>query len=368
MTKDTDQRIARMLHHRSAGLEKGDPVALPLTTSTAYHLPDVQGAPYIYARNGTPTWDAVEAQLALLEAAEVVGFPSGMGAISAALMATLTAGDTVILPSDGYYVTRVLSDGFLASLGITVVQIPTLAFATADFAGAAVVYIETPSNPGLEVIDIAAVAARAHASGARVIADNTTMTPLLQRPLDLGADLVVAADTKAPGGHSDALFGHVAGRDAVLMGRVRDWRRLSGAVPGALEAWLIHRGLETLEVRLDRMCRSAGVIATRLAGHPQVQALRYPGLPDDPAHAISARQMDAFGFLIGVTLRDATAAEGFLARCPYMVRATSFGSTHTSGERRARWGDMVPEGFLRLSIGLEPVETLWAAMDAALRG
>ena len=367
MTDDTDQRVARMLHHRSAALEKGDPIALPLTTSTAYHLPSVQGAPYIYGRNGTPTWDAVEAQLSLLEDAEVVSFPSGMGAISAALMATLKAGDTLILPSDGYYVSRVLSTGFLEPLGIKVVQIPTLAFATADFTGAAVVYIETPSNPGLEVIDIADVARRAHAAGAIVIADNTTMTPLLQRPLDHGADLVVAADTKAPGGHSDALFGHVAGRDAARMARVRDWRRLSGAVPGAMEAWLIHRGLETLDVRLERMCRSAGIIAARLQDHSDVLAVRYPGLAHDPSHAIAARQMDGFGFLIGVTLQDATAAEGFLERCPYMVRATSFGSTHTSGERRARWGDAVPEGFLRLSIGLEPTQTLWAAFDAALK-
>jgi cystathionine gamma-lyase len=367
MDKDMGARIAGLLHHRNAGLEKGDPVALPLTTATSYHLPSVQGARHIYGRNGTPTWDAVEAQLALLEDAEVVSFPTGMAAIAAGLFATLKAGDTVILPSDGYYVTRVLSDGFLAPLGVTVVQIPTLSFATADFTGAAVVYIETPSNPGLDVIDIADVVARAHAAGAKVIVDNTTMTPLLQRPLDLGADLVVAADTKAPGGHSDALFGHVAGRDTALMARVRDWRRLSGAVPGAMEAWLIHRGLETLEVRLERMCRSADLIAKRLADHPAVRSVRYPGLPDDPSHALAKRQMAGFGFLIGITLADATQAEAFLERCPYMVRSTSFGGTHTSGERRARWGDAVPEGFIRLSIGVEPTETLWAAMDAALR-
>lgn len=366
MSEELDHRVAQMLHHRSKSLAKGDPVALPLTTSTAYHLPEVQGAAHIYARNGTPTWDGVEAQLALLENAEVVGFPSGMAAITAALMATLGAGDTLFLPSDGYYVSRVLATGFLAPLGIKVVQIPTLDYATADFTGARVVYIETPSNPGLDVIDIADLVARAHGAGALVIADNTTMTPLLQRPLDLGADLVVAADTKAPGGHSDALFGHVGGRDAKLMARVRDWRRLSGATPGAMEAWLIHRGLETLEVRLERMCASAGLVAQRLAAHPSVLSLRYPGLSHDPAHDIAARQMAGFGFLIGVTLKDATAAEAFLARCPYMVRATSFGSTHTSGERRARWGDAVPDGFIRLSIGIEPVEALWSAMADAL--
>lgn len=366
MTNRIDRRVAEMLHHRDTSLAKGDPVALPLVSSTSYHLPDVQGAPFIYARNGTPTWASVETQLALLEDAEVVSFPSGMGAISAALMATLKAGEKIILPADGYYVTRVFARDFLQSFGVQVQEVPTLDYATADFTGASVVYLESPSNPGLDLIDISDVCARAKAVGALVIADNTTMTPLLQRPLDLGADLVVAADTKAPGGHSDALFGHVAGRDAALMARVRDWRRLSGAVPGSMEAWLVHRGLETLEVRLSRMCASAAVIATRLAAHPAVQAIRFPGLPDDPAHSLAKRQMSDFGFLIGITLRDATVAEGFLERASFMVRATSFGGTHTSGERRARWGDMVPEGFLRLSIGVEPVEALWEDMAAAL--
>lgn len=366
MNSETDQRVAALLHHRDATLSKGEPVALPLVSSTAYHLPDVQGAPFIYGRNGTPTWQAVEAQIALLENAETIAFPSGMGAISAALMAVLRAGDRVILPSDGYYVTRIFARDFLAPMGVTVIEIATRDYDKADFTGARVVYLETPSNPGLDMVDIADVATRAHAAGALVIADNTTMTPLLQRPLDLGADLVVAADTKAPAGHSDALFGHVSGRDPAVMARVRDWRRLSGSVPGAMEAWLVHRGLETLEVRLSRMCASAGVIAARLSEHPAVQALRYPGLPQDPGHDLARRQMDGFGFLIGMTLRDATVAEAFLERCPFMVRATSFGSTHSSGERRARWGDAVPEGFLRLSIGVEPVETLWAGIASAL--
>lgn len=366
MDRDLEDRVARLLHHRGSDLQKGDPVALPLTSATSYHLPDVQGAPYIYGRNGTPTWSAVEAQLSLLEDAEVVGFPTGMGAISAALMAVVKAGDRVLIPADGYYVTRVFAKEFLAGLGVSVVELPTLSYATADLTGYSVVYLETPSNPGLDMVDIADVAARAKAAGAKVIADNTTMTPLLQRPLDLGVDLVVAADTKAPAGHSDALFGHVAGRDSGVMARVRDWRRLSGSVPGALEAWLLHRGLETLDVRLERMCATAGTIAARLADHPAVQKIRYPGLASDPSHALAAKQMAGFGFLIGVTLADATKAESFLERCAYMTRATSFGSTHTSGERRARWGDAVPEGFLRLSIGVEPTEALWAAMAAAL--
>lgn len=361
-----DKRAAELLHHRTAGLKKGDPVALPIVPAATFHLPEVAGASHIYGRNGMATWEAVEAQLSLLEGAEVVSFPSGMAAISAALMAVLRQGMRLIIPADGYYVTRVFSSGFLAPFGVEVVEIATKDYATADFSGAGVVYIETPSNPGLDAVDIADVVARAHAAGALVIADNTTMTALLQRPLDLGCDLVVAADTKAPAGHSDVLFGHVGGRDTALMARVRDWRRLSGAVPGPFEAWQVHRGLETLEVRLERMCGSAGVIAERLAGHRAVRGLRYPGLAGDPSYAVTRRQASGFGFLIGFELADEARAERFLSECRYIVQSTSFGGTHSSGERRARWGDGVAAGFIRLSVGLEPVEELWRAMDAAL--
>ena len=367
--RDEDKLLAaRLQHHRAAGLQQGAPIALPIITATTFHVPDHTRGGYSYARAASPTWDEVEAQLSLLEEAPVVAFPSGMAAISAALMATLSAGSRVILPSDGYYVTRVFGEQFLQAFGVVVEYLPTAGYASADFTGAGVVFIETPSNPGLDVCDIADVVLRAHGAGALVIADNTTMTPLLQRPLDFGVDLVVAADTKAPAGHSDVLFGHVAGRDATLMARVRDWRRLSGAVPGSFEAWLVHRGIETLEVRLSRMCASAQVIAERLLAHPNVLAVRYPGLPGDLSYGVAKRQMSGFGFLISFTLQDGGVAEKFLADCPFIAQATSFGSTHTSGERRARWGDPVPEGFIRLSVGCEPLEPLWAAMDAALRG
>lgn len=368
MDPATQARVAAMLHHRSKHLQPGDPLVAGIISSATYHTPDVPNLSHVYGRSGMPTWEALEAQLGILEDAECVTFPSGMGAISAALFAGLGAGKRVLIPSDGYYVTRLLSAQVLAGYGVEVVEVATRDIETADMTGAAVVYIETPSNPGLEVCDIALVAARAHAVGAIVIVDNTTMTPLLQRPLDLGADVVVAADTKAPAGHSDVLFGHVAGRDAGFMQRVRDWRRLSGGVPGAFEAWLVHRGIETLEVRLERMCSSAGVVARRLAEHPGVRNVRYPGLSQDPSHAVARRQMAGFGFLIGFELSDAARAERFLTDCPLIAQATSFGSTHSSAERRVRWGDAVPQGFIRLSVGLEPVEALWAAIDGALAG
>lgn len=364
--REDDRRFAELLHHRAARLGQGDPVTPPLVSAATYHLPRNDLGGFMYGRMSMPTWEEVEAQLAVLEGAPCVSFPSGMAAISAALFAALQPGKRVVLPSDGYYTVRLFVEQFLRPYGVEVVYLRTVDFEAADFAGAGVVYVETPSNPGLDVCDIAAVAARAKAAGAVVIVDNTTLTSVLQRPLDLGADLVVAADTKAPGGHSDVLFGHVAGRDAGLMQRVRDWRKLSGAVPGAFEAWLVHRGIETLEVRMARMCASAQVIAERLVGHPKVRALRFPGLPGDASHQVMARQARGFGFLIGMTLDGAEGAERFLEACPFMARTTSFGSTHSAGERRARWGDAVPEGFLRLSIGVEPVEALWEGIAEGL--
>lgn len=366
MTHIPDRRFADMLHHRAERLGRGDPVAPPLVSATTFHLPGLENAAYKYGRMAMPTWEEVEEQLAILEGATVVGFPSGMAAIAAALFCTLQAGQEVILPADGYYTTRLLAERFLEPLGVKIRLIATSEVDAADFTGAAVVFLETPSNPGLDCCDIALAARKAHAAGARLIVDNTTMTALLQRPLDLGADLVVAADTKAPAGHSDILYGHVSGRDAGLMARVAEWRKLSGAVPGAFEAWLLHRGLETLEVRLARMCASAQTLAERFAAHPRVRGLRYPGLASDPSHAIAKRQMAGFGFLMTFELEDEDSAEAFLAACAYVTQTTSFGGTHSAGERRARWGDAVAPGFIRFSVGIEPVEPLWDAIDRAL--
>ena len=208
-----------------------------------------------------------------------------------------------------------------------------------------------PSNPGLDICDIAAVAAAAHAAGAIVVADNTTMTPYGQRPLDLGADVVVAADTKAPNGHSDVLFGHVASRNADIIAAVKDWRKLSGAIPGPFEAWLVHRGLETLEVRFDRMCSSAETIAAAARRAPGGQApCAIPACRTIPSHNLARVQMERFGFLIGLTLASEQAAEAFIDGCALIQPATSFGGVHSSAERRARWGDAVAPGY-RQAVG-----------------
>ena len=210
MTETPQSRAARLAHLRRAGLEKGDPVPLPLTMAAMYHLPGDPAGFNQYGRFNNPTWDAVEELLGHLEAATAIAFPSGMAAISAVLFGLLRAGDRILLPSDGYYTTRVLADRFLKPMGVAIDTRPTASFLDGGFEGYRLVLLETPSNPNLDICDIAAVAAAAHQAGAIVVADNTTMTPYGQRPLDLGADVVVAADTKAPNGHSDVLFGHVS--------------------------------------------------------------------------------------------------------------------------------------------------------------
>lgn len=367
MTQESNaRRAARLPHSRRASLAKGDPVPPAIVPAAIYNLPGDPTGFRSYGRSDNPTWDAVEHALGLLEDAPALGFPSGMAAITAAFLATLKAGDKVLLPSDGYYGARVLADRVLTRLGVSIEQRPTAQFADGGFEGFRVVYLETPSNPGLDIADIRAISDAAHAAGALVMVDNTTMTPLGQRPLDLGADLVVAADTKAPNGHSDTLFGHVASRDQALMQAVSDWRRISGSIPSPFDAWLVHRGLETLEVRFSRMCDSAQVIAESLRGHPALSALRYPGLPDDPSHNLASTQMERFGILLGLTLRSEEAAERFMAACPFIQPATSFGGVHTSAERRARWGDLVAPGFVRLSVGCEPMSELRDALLAAL--
>ncbi|MBN7774805.1 cystathionine gamma-lyase [Nitratireductor aquimarinus] len=368
MSDSQNARAASLSHLHSARLAKGDPLSTPIVMSSVFHLPGDPAGFRQYGRFDNPTWEAVEAALAHLEDAETVSFPSGMAAISSVFLALLSAGDRVLLPADGYYTPRVLLEKHLSRLGILYDTRPTASFLEGGFEGYRMVLIETPSNPGLDVCDIAAVAKAAHEHGAIVVADNTTMTPFGQRPLDLGADIVLAADTKAVNGHSDVLFGHVASRDGALIGAVRDWRKLSGNIPGPFEAWLVLRGIETLELRFDRMCSSAETIATRLADHPAITALRYPGLAGDPSHALSRTQMLRFGSLIGLTLETEEKAEAFINTCPLLEATTSFGGVHSSAERRARWGDDVAEGFVRLSIGCEPTEALWASIETALNG
>jgi len=366
MTDTPAARAASLPHLRRAGLAKGDPVTLPINLGSMFHLPGDPAGVRVYGRSDNATWEATEHALAHLEGAPCLAFPSGMAAISAAFFALLKAGERILIPSDGYYTPRILADRHLARFGVITDQRPTASYLDGGFAGYRIVFVETPSNPGLDLCDLAAVVAQAHAAGALVIADNTLMTPLGQRPFDFGVDIVVSADTKAMNGHSDTLYGHVACPDPTLLAAIEDWRTVAGAIPGPFESWLVHRGLETLELRFERMCTSAGIIAERLTDHKGVGNVRYPGLPGDPSHNLACAQMLRFGSIIGMTFESAEKAETFINGCALIQPATSFGGIHTSAERRARWSDPVAPGFVRLSIGCEPTEELWSAIEASL--
>jgi cystathionine gamma-lyase len=358
--------ISRMLHHRSQGLAKGEAVSLPIFATSVFHLPGEPDGSHFYGRNGNPTVEGVEAEIGILEDAGVVCFPSGMAAIASVFYSVLRAGDTVLVPSDGYYNVRNLLSAQFEPMGVTVRTCLTADMAEADLSDCKLVLIETPSNPGLAVCDIAAVARRAKAAGALVMVDNTTATPLCQQPLDLGADFSVLSDTKAMAGHSDVLCGHVATRNASLLDGVKTWRRLAGAIVGPFDAYLLHRGLETLEVRLNRMNANAQAVAEAVQGHPAVLAVHYPGLGNDPFHQVAKRQMCGFGPIVSFTLSSQANAERFITDCPLLSSATSFGGVHSSAERRARWGDAVPDGFVRFAAGIEPTADLVAAVTAAL--
>jgi len=358
--------ISRLLHHRTQGLKKGDPVSLPIMASSTFVLPGDPDGSHFYGRNGNPTVEEVEAEIGLLEGGEAVLFPSGMAAIASVFYGYLRPGDTVLVHSDGYYNVRALLDTQFAPIGVKVRTSPTANMATADMTGCRLVMIETPTNPGLAVCDIAKVAERAKAAGALLIADNTTATPIGQQPLDLGADMVIMSDTKAMAGHSDILAGHVASRDSALLEPVRTWRRLAGAIVSPFDAYLLHRGMATLELRLSRANANAMAAAEALRAHPLVSAVNYPGLTNDPSHEIAKRQMRGFGPILSFTLANRELSEKFIENNPLIVAATSFGGVHTSAECRVRWGDAVEEGFIRLACGIEPTDDLVSSLTRTL--
>lgn len=349
----------------------GEPLAPGPVFAAPYHLAaDGPGAADFYGRNGNPTWRRLEAAIGDLDGGRCVLFPSGMAAISTMLRTLLRPGDTVVLPSDGYYQVRRFAHGELAGIGIDVREVPTPGpWPDGVFDGARLVLLETPSNPGMDVCDLVELSIRCRAAGALVAVDNTTASPLGQRPLELGADLVVASDSKALTGHSDLVLGHVTVHPSDPTGladRLAAARTLSGSVPGPFEAWLALRSLGTLDLRLARQAANAGAVATALRSHPAVRDVRWPGLPDDPAFAVASTQMRRFGGVLRFELASADAVAAFVGASRLVFNATSFGGLHTTADRRAQWGDAVGDGFVRLSVGCEDSDDLVKDILAAL--
>lgn len=352
----------------------GEPLHPGPVFAAPYHTPgDPADTPYTYARSHNPTWTALEKAIGQMESgsgyrASALVFASGMAACAAVFGAVLRPGDAVVLPSNAYYTARLLAQQYFAEMGVEIRLAPTANNAQAALLeGAKLLWIESPSNPTMEVCDIAELCEAAHRAGALVAVDNTTPTPLGQLPLALGADFSVASDTKAMTGHSDLLLGHVAMRDLELRAKIDQWRTLTGGILGPMEAWLALRSIGTLPLRLERACENAQKIAEFLGTRKEVTSVLYPGLSDHPGHAIATKQMRYFGPVLCFILRDKSAAETFLSKAKLVTEATSFGSITTTAERRARWGgDSIAEGFIRMSAGCEAVEDLIEDIAQAL--
>ena len=360
----------RVVHAGLPDAEQGTPFLPGPVLAAPFHLIGASDATrYGYGRYANPTWSGYESALGELEGGEVVLFSSGMAAVAAVLMGGCGAGDVVVVPGDCYPGVRTIAAEQLGPRGIEVRVVPTDDDAIrAALPGATLVWVETPSNPGLDVLDVAALAADAHVAGARLAVDNTLATPLTQRPLELGADLSVASASKLLSGHSDLVLGYVATRDEAGAQALRTWRGLTGAIAGPLEAWLAHRSLATLDVRHERQCATALRLAEALAERDDVVDVRYPGLPDHPAHAYAASSFGGrYGTIVCFDLRAEQRAQAFLDACRLVAEATSFGGVHSSAERRLRWGiDDVSPGFIRLSTGIEDADDLIADVLGAL--
>jgi cystathionine gamma-synthase len=352
-------------------------VAPPIHLSTTFERDPDGSYPrgHLYARNSNPTRDALERCLAALEGgAAAAAFASGSAA-TAAVFQALAPGDHVVVPHDAYHGTgRLLRETF-ARWGLETSFVDMTEPAEVERAlrpTTRVLWVETPSNPMWKVTDIRAVAALAHAAGARCVCDNTVATPVGQAPFELGADLVVHATTKYLGGHGDLMGGAVVTRSAddELFARIRAVQVSGGGIPSPFDCWLVLRGIQTLPWRMRAHAENAMKLATFLADHRRVEAVHYPGLPSHPAHALAKRQMRQFSGMLSFQVRGSAAdAMAVAAKLGIFTRATSFGGTDSLIEHRASIegpGTRTPENLLRVSAGLEHADDLIADLAEAL--
>jgi cystathionine gamma-synthase len=347
----------------------GAPVNHPITLASNY----ASGAGPEYARgDGTPTWVALEDAVGALEGGRAVSFSSGMAAV-AAVLDSLPAHARVMIPDDCYQGVAILVADGEQTRHWNVLRLPTAdtqAWLDA-LPGADLCWLESPSNPLLEIADVPTICAAARNAGVPVAVDNTFATPLLQRPLELGATYSVQSATKFIGGHSDLLCGIVICASDEAAAAVDRWRTYRGATPGALETFLALRGLRTLPVRLERSQATATELAHRLQEHRQVTRVRYPGLVDHPGHELARATMAGPGSVLSFEVRGSeTSTDVRLSRLKIITPATSLGGVETLIERRAKLvgQEAIPPTLLRLSVGCEHVEDLWQDLDAALSG
>lgn len=334
------------------GHDADAPLNQPVVFASAFGA----GGDLEYARYGQPNAEAFEAALGALEGGQALAFASGMAATSAVIDLVPTGG-RVVVPQHSYLGTLALLELAEQAGRLTVqpVDITDTAAVVAALPGAALLWLESPTNPALEVADLPTLLGAASAARVRSVVDNTFATPVFQRPLELGADVVMHSATKAISGHSDVVLGALVTADSGLFDQLNTRRKLLGAMPGPMELFLALRGLRTLVLRVERASANAAAIAEAFAGHPTLDEVRYPG----------------FGTIVAFVLPDAELAEAFIDRLSLWRHATSLGGVESTLERRRRHSGesaSIPEGLVRLSVGIEHVEDLTADLRRALDG
>jgi cystathionine gamma-synthase len=363
--------------------EPGAPSNIPLVLSSTFR----QGGELLYGRDGNPTWEAVEAVIGGLEGGQCRLFGSGLAAI-AAVVESLPVPGWVVVAGDAYngtrrFLTDVAGRGRLRFRTVDVTDTAAVLDTCAELAAApgrpsgpsggfgsgGLLWLESPTNPLLAIADLAALIEGAHGLGLDVAVDNTFCTPLLQRPLGLGADVIVHSATKLLSGHTDVVVGAAVSARPDVIDQLSKRRSLHGGIAGPVEAWLLLRGIRTLHVRLERAQGNAVELSRRLAGHPAIERVYYPGLVDHPGHELARTQMNGFGTMISFEVKGgADAAEAVAASVQLVTPATSLGGVETLIERRGRWEGEghLPQNLMRLSVGIEAVEDLWSDLDRAL--
>lgn len=355
----------------AAGRPAADPgasVNVPVSFTSTYVAPDGFG----YGRSGNETWTALEDAIGSLEGGKTLLFSSGMAAISA-VFELLPHHSVIVTSRNGYtgtmyWLKRLETE---RSCEVRYVDISNTSEILAALPGANFFWIESPTNPALEVADLPKIIPAAKALGVGVGVDNTFATALIQQPLAMGADISMNSVTKFIAGHSDLIMGSLSMNDDALFNRLTMHRKQAGAIPGAMEVYLALRGIRTLDVRIERSQKNALELAKRLSSHPAVENVRYPGLPTDKHHAVAASFMKGFGSIVSFEVKaGADAADKACASSKLITYATSLGGVETLWERRHRWegeSDHVAKSLIRLSVGIENIEDLWSDIDQALR-
>jgi cystathionine gamma-synthase len=331
----------------------------------------VAGGAIGYGRYGNETWTALEVAIAALEGGKTLAYSSGMAAVTA-VFSTLPVGAKVVASNQGYSGVMTLLGNLAAAkkLNPQFVSIADTAEVIAALDGADLLWIESPTNPSLDVADMPTLIKEAKSRGITVAVDNTFATALTQQPILMGADIVMNSVTKYLAGHSDVVLGSLSTNNPELFKAVEDARKFNGSIPGPFEAWLALRGIRTFPLRFQRASENALEIAKRLSAHPLVTRVRYPGLPTDPQHGKAKAFMKGFGAIVSFEYDgDGAATDKVCESSKIVTFATSLGGVESLWERRRRWpieSASVPESLIRLSLGCEDVEDLWADIDAAL--